>query len=351
MDADRPPPAATVAALTHRVPRRPDEARAFALAPDVWSLVLPLPYLQLRSVNAYLLALDGGLTLVDCGSSLPPAWEALELAVRRTGHDPAEIRRLICTHLHQDHAGLAATVAVRVGCELVRGAGPAVGHDAFRERLIPLEDRRRRARGEGVLEHELPTLIGPIIADDGRHQRASFDRVLRPGEVLDGRHARWEVIPAPGHSSAQCVLFDARRRWLISADLVGDVPMLEFGTMADPVALQLDSLDRVLALEASRMLPGHGRPVEGAEVRLGMLTARHALEAMVATARRALAAGPVTGYALSECLDPGNVDLEWRQSALSTSLCLLEHLESRGEAHASWDGDGVRRFHAGPGPR
>ena len=303
MDADGPPPAATVAALTHRVPRRPDEARAFALAPDVWSLVLLLPYLQLRSVNAYLLALDDGLTLVDCGSSLPPAWEALEVAVRRTG------------------------------------------------RLIPLEDRRRRARGEGVPERELTTLIGPIIADDGRHQRAAFDRVLRPGEVLAGRHARWEVIPAPGHSSAQCVLFDARRRWLISADLVGDVPMLEFGTMADPVELQCASMDHVLALEASRMLPGHGRPVEGAEVRRRVLSARHALEAMVAAACRALAAGPLTGYALSERLDPGNVDLEWRQSALSTSLCLLEHLESRGEAHASRDGDGVRRFHAGPGPR
>lgn len=329
------------------VPRAPEDARAFALAPGVWSLILPLPYPGIRSVNAYLLELAEGVALIDCGSSLKPGWDALRHAVAETGHDVAEIRLLVCTHMHTDHAGLAHTVAARTGCRLARGGGPADGHDAFRNRLAPLDDRRRRAVREGVPATEVETLIGPLIADDGRHTRATFDRVLAPGERLPATGGAWEVIPAQGHAASQIALFEPGRRWLISADLVAQIPMLEYGSMEDPVALHRASLDRVVALEPERLLPGHGRPIEPvSEVRERLLAARDALDQTVERAASAIAQRPRSGYELSELVDPDNRDLVWRQGALSLALCVLEHLEIRGRAASATGADGVRRFAA-----
>jgi glyoxylase-like metal-dependent hydrolase (beta-lactamase superfamily II) len=335
-------PAVTVAQLTRPVPRDALEARAYRLADDVWSLVLPLGYAQIRSVNAYLLSTPDGLTLVDCGSALDPGWDGLVHALALAGHHPRELRRLVCTHLHQDHAGLANLVNARTGCELIRGAGPPTAHDSFRDRAIDLDSRRRRARREGVPRGQLAVLIGPIIADDGRHPRPGFHRLLGDGEWLGG----WQVVSAPGHSAAQIGLFEPGRRWLISADLAGETPMLEFGSTPDPVALHRDALTRGLALGAARMLPGHGRPIEpAAAVRAALQAARRTLEDWLTLAAVALARdGPLTGFALSERLDPGNRDLEWRQSSLSTALCLLEALVIGGRATAAVGPDGVRRF-------
>ena len=335
-------PAITIEQLTRAIPRDAREARAYQLSDDVWSLILPLGYAQLRSVNAYLLSTPEGLTLVDCGSALDPGWDGLVHALALAGHEPQEIRRLVCTHLHQDHAGLADLVNVRTDCELIRGAGPATAHDSFRDRALDLDARRRRGRREGVPADQLGVLIGPIIADDGRHPRPGFHRLLTVGDRLGD----WQVVSAPGHSAAQIGLFDPGRRWLISADLAGEIPTLEFGSTPDPVTEHLDALNRALALDPARMLPGHGRPVEPATaVRATLQRARRTLEDWLTLAATALAEdGPLTGFALSERLDPGNRDLEWRQSSMSTALCVLEALWTRGRATASVGADGVRRF-------
>jgi glyoxylase-like metal-dependent hydrolase (beta-lactamase superfamily II) len=308
-------------------------------------VVLPLAYPGVHSVNAYLLELDDGLTLVDCGSALEPGWDALCHAVGQTGHRAGDIRRLICTHLHMDHAGLAGTLRKRTGCELVRGAGPDAGHDAFRDRWTPLAPRRARAARDGVGPDAATVLIGPLIGGDGERPRPPFDRLLIAGERLAGANGDWEVIAAPGHAGSQIVLWDATRRWLISADLVSPFPLLEYGSHTDPVASAADSLTRVLALGAERLLPGHGRPIEPADaVRAQLRAAADSLDAAVARAAAQIAQRPCSGFELSELLDPGNRDLEWRQSALSLAVCLLEHLEIGGRAEAITGSDGVRRF-------
>lgn len=340
-----PAPALTATALRRRVARTPSDARAFRVADDLASLVLPLPYAQIRSVNAYVLIGSTGLTLVDCGSSLDPGWKAIEAALGQVGLVADDIRLLVCTHLHQDHAGLAAVVARRTGCALARGTGSDHGHDAFRDRLIPLSERRRHAMAQGVPESELSRLVGPIIADDGRHERARFDRLLEPGSILPDGASAWEVVPIPGHSAAQIALWQPERRWLISADLVSAQPMLEFRGHGDPVSDHIASLTRAAALGAEMLLPGHGRPVGPARAVDGALAnARDAVAEHIALARAAVRSGPVSGYELSLRVNAANLDLEYRQSALSTALCLLEHLAARGEAQLMFGEDGVRRF-------
>lgn len=345
--SDPPARATTLEQLTRRIPRQADEARAYVLAPGVWTLTLPLVYPRPRSVNAYLLELDDGVCLVDCGSCVEPGWTALVHALGQAGRAPDDIRLLVCTHLHQDHAGLAATVASEVGCPLARPRGPQTAHDGLRDSAIDLVARRERATREGVPPDQLPLLVGSVIAADGFHDRARFDRTLDARDTITGPCGTWEIVPIPGHSPAQLGLFDRKRRWLMSADLVfeDDVPFLEFGAAPDPLSDHLQSLARVLDLEPRRLLPGHGRPVEPeAKVRERLHAARTSTLALRDIARQAVHGDQRTAYEVSLLLDEGNRDLDWRQSALSIALCALEHLVLRGEATERLGRDGVRRF-------
>jgi glyoxylase-like metal-dependent hydrolase (beta-lactamase superfamily II) len=63
--------------------------------------------ISLGAVNAFLIE-DDGLTLVDTG--LPGSTATVFAALREAGKNPADIKRIILTHLHADHSGNAADI-------------------------------------------------------------------------------------------------------------------------------------------------------------------------------------------------------------------------------------------------
>ena len=107
-----------------RVARAAADARARELQPGLWSLQLPLCYLSVSSVNAYLLRSDAGWIVWDCGSQLHPGWDAMELALGQAGVRPDEVTMLIASHAHTDHRGLAAEFVRAPG----RGWPPRPSH-------------------------------------------------------------------------------------------------------------------------------------------------------------------------------------------------------------------------------
>ena len=296
------------------------------------------------TVNAYLLSTADGLCLVDCGTSLDPGWEALVRGLELAGARPADIRLLVCTHLHADHAGLAATVVERTGCELLHGLGPHTVDDRLRDPAIPLAERRESGRREGVPAGEVDRWVDAHLADDVRHARVRPDRWLAAGDVIHTDAGRWCVAPAPGHSPSQIALVEERRRWAITADLAYDVeePFIEYGWTLDPYGEHLASLEAVAALEPRVLLPGHGRPVEDGPARLA--AARRAAAALAPSVLAALAGGRRSAYeiAVDRVRDPGETNR--RQSMLSIALSVLEHLQARGRITSAVDDGGVRRF-------
>ena len=105
----------------------------------LWSLRLPLAYPRTRSVNVFLLDRH---TLLDCGSAVGLG---LDGARARAADWPArgceDIRTLVLSHLHADHASLAGEFVERTGCELLRFEGP----DTNIDRAARADDRPRRA--------------------------------------------------------------------------------------------------------------------------------------------------------------------------------------------------------------
>ena len=215
----------------------------------------------------------------------------------------------------------------------------------LRDTIVPLEHRLALAQRAGV-PHELALAAVPHPGDDGLHPRPAPDLVLDEGLELETLAGRWRVVPAPGHSPTQVMLFDDRSRMLLSADLVlaPTIPYAEHDYTPDPWAEHVASLERARALGPTLLLPGHGAPnVDPAERIVRALVATAAAEervhALIATTPRS------TYEVVDEILGP-DAPFYPRQAALSGATCLLEHLVLRGSATAVDGSDGVRRFEA-----
>ena len=140
-----------------------------------------------RTVGAYLLDTSGGLSLFDCGptSCIP----ALKAGLAERGHELADIKRLLLSHIHLDHAG-AAGVLVREHPEMtvwVSEIGAPHLVDPSR-----LERSARRLYGDAF--DELWGELAPVPEENVR--------------IASSRVAGLEVFPAPGHASHHVCYFD-----------------------------------------------------------------------------------------------------------------------------------------------
>ncbi len=246
-----------------------------ASAPEV--IVLPTPY-GIGPVNTYLVRSDP-LTLVDCGPATTHALEALELGLAAHGHRIEDLERVVVTHHHGDHFGLAASIARRSGAEVCAFAGIAGW----------LEDYDARTRDEmrfieqKLVRHGLPEEVAmgcratdALMAAFG--SPVHVDRPLRDGDRLEFSDRVWLAHHRPGHSTSDMVFHDPDRRELLGGDhLLAHVssnaliaePLLESDQRADPTGrltplrTYFGSLAQTRAMDLDRVLPGHGSPLTG----------------------------------------------------------------------------------------
>jgi glyoxylase-like metal-dependent hydrolase (beta-lactamase superfamily II) len=245
------------------------------VAPGLHRLALPLGIHGVSTVSAYLLAGDGADTLVDCGIAAAPTADgdpgpdgtaALEAALTACGSGFELVERLVVTHAHIDHFGLAGEVVRRSGGEL------------WMHRSTELDVAKYADPDEAVDRRELMLadhgLYGPELTETSRglcDWLPAMPSIGRPSTVLDGGerftagNRTWEVVHTPGHSPGHVCLWNAAERLLCSGDhllqLVSPPVTFERGFEIDPMGSYLASLDRVAALAPDLVLPGHGPPI------------------------------------------------------------------------------------------
>ena len=140
-----------------------------------------------RTIGAYLLETSGGLSLFDCGPTT--CIPALKAGLAERGHELADIKRLLLSHIHLDHAG-AAGVLVREHPEMtvwVSEIGAPHLVDPSR-----LERSARRLYGDAF--DELWGELAPVPEENVR--------------IASSRVAGLEVFAAPGHASHHVCYFD-----------------------------------------------------------------------------------------------------------------------------------------------
>jgi glyoxylase-like metal-dependent hydrolase (beta-lactamase superfamily II) len=314
--------------------RRRELGRGERTLPGVWRLRLPLPWPGVPHGNAWAVAAGDGVVLFDCGMHEPGSRAHLERALHQVNLRLEHVRLLVCTHAHSDHCGQAGTVVDATGAEV--WMHPDHGHLSSWA-LSPdaaLERRYEIGRTSGVPAEPLRRAL-----EQRRASGVGLDRFVTPardlvaGVRVSTDLGEWEVVETPGHAPSHVSLFEPTRRVLISGDhLLGRVSLyFDFGSTPDPVGEFLGSLDRVEALDARLVLPGHGRTFTDVQ---GHIDANRRLVAeRLDAARGALARyGPASAFDLAPHVYGEAFSAATATWLLTKVLCWLAHLEGLGEA-------------------
>jgi glyoxylase-like metal-dependent hydrolase (beta-lactamase superfamily II) len=152
-----------------------------------------------RSVAAYLLDTDDGPALFDCGPATTLA--ALEAGLSERGVELAEIRHLLLSHIHLDHAGAAGVLVRRNPALQVHVSPIGAPHLVAPDRL---ELSARRLYGD-----TFDALWGELAPVPAANVHAVADRVLG-----------LECFPTPGHASHHVSYLD-RDGTLYAGDAAG----------------------------------------------------------------------------------------------------------------------------------
>lgn len=313
------------------------------------TLTIPTPF-PVGPVNGYLIASDP-LTLIDTGPKDTPTRDALREQLRARGFALRDLRRIIVTHAHVDHMGLAAQIVAESGAQVLSHARNRWWLTDFHNEWERRYDFYRAvARQSGA---------PPDYADRVVQGMRIFSRYADPipaenfvaleegDEIALGGDA-WRVVFAPGHAGGLICLHDPRSRALISSDhLLRDItsnPVLEppaHDATARPRALvdYMASMEKTVRLDPQLILPGHGEPIYDVRALVDARLAFHRARLDHIEAQLGCCAG--TAYELCGVLFPKLKSFDVFLG-LSEVIGHLDVLELEGRVRREMDHDVIR---------
>ena len=324
----------------------------------VTRLALPVGLHGIETVNCYVLADGDHVTLVDCGVwRADPADDglaALRQGLRTAGYELEDVSRVLVTHAHIDHYGLAGRLMELTGAELWMHALTDLDCEKYRHPDTAVARRRDTYTDHGLPEAELPQVAHglrdwmPYL-----HSVVEASTRLRGGEQIRIGGQEWDVIHTPGHSVGHVCLWSPSLKVVLSGDhlLPGVTPPVTFerGFDANPMASYLDSLRRIEALHPTLVLPGHGNPFGEAERRIEAIL-RNKMRRLAAI-RQAIEDGPVTVVDITERVFTRVMLTHQRSFAFAETLAHIAYLRNAGEVERRIRPDGVYEWYAKPEPK
>ena len=322
---------------------------AVEIEPGILWLRMPMGEKSASAVNVWALADADGWSLVDTGIQSPQTlagWQNAFTAV--LGGRP--IHRILATHLHPDHCGMAGWIVEQTGAafcmtrteylmlrvlinDLGRAAPPVASafyHAAGWEKA-EVERYRVRFGDFGKMVYQAPDC---------------FQRMADGDTIVIGED-RWRVVVGAGHSPEHVCLYSHARGIFISGDQV--LPRISSNISVHALEPEADPLsDWIAALRAIRarvpnsvlVLPGHGEPFRGLHARIDTLLDRH--ENALALLHQALAE-PKRAVDVFDVLFRRPITAAVYGMATGESLAHLACLRTRGlatrmmdEARVAW---------------
>ncbi|HEY6822897.1 MAG TPA: MBL fold metallo-hydrolase [Steroidobacteraceae bacterium] len=277
----------TVAAttgLTYPFAAAPEPGHAVGVAAGLVWLRMPLPFTGLNHINLWALEDGAGWTLIDTGMQTPDTaahWQ--ELFAGALARRP--VTRVICTHMHPDHIGMAGWLTRLHACRLwttrleyltcrvlVADTGREAPPDGLRFYRAAgwdedaLATYKARFGGFGKAVHVLPD---------------SYRRIVDGEEILIGGRP-WRAVIGRGHSPEHLCLHCPELQVIISGDQVlpritSNVSVFPTEPDANPLQEWLESLASIAERvpDDVLVLPSHNEPFRGLHARLNTLISGH----------------------------------------------------------------------------
>lgn len=334
--------------LTYPFETVPRAGEALCVADGILWLRLPLPF-SLDHINVW--ALWGGqdLVLVDTGLGTPvteQVWTQV-LAGPLYGWP---VTRVIATHMHPDHVGMAGWLCDRFDAPLMmtpleyltarilstdQGPAPEVGARFYHQAGWSQDEIDTWRKGYGLFGRGVRPLP------------KSFERLV-DGQELCLAGQTWTVVTGNGHSPDHACLWRRADNVLISGDqllpkISSNVSVWPTEPRANPLSDWLSSLNKLENTfdDDTLVLPAHGLPFYGLTQRVSALKRGH--QRQLTRLRQALMAKPLSVRQMFDTLFFKTISASELGLATGETLANLHHLEGLGQVRQTLDSDGV--FH------
>jgi len=323
------------------------------VAPGVLWIRMPMPF-RLSHINLWAIRDGDGWAIVDTGLQTDDTLRAWQSLFTTPGPlEGSRLTRVLVTHMHPDHVGMAGWLTRKFGCRLwmtrleylncrvlqtdTGREAPEAGvrfYTAAGWDMAAIENYRARFGDFGRMIHKLPD---------------SYRRI-RDGERIMVGNREWRVAVGAGHSPEHACLYCPELKVMISGDQVlprisSNVSVFPTEPDADPLAEWLASIERLKQSISDDVLvlPAHNEPFHGLHARLDALAAGHyrdldKLRAHLAAPRRTV---DVFATLFSRAIEPRVLML-----ATGESIAHLNYLVGRGEASRREDADGITWYQA-----
>jgi glyoxylase-like metal-dependent hydrolase (beta-lactamase superfamily II) len=310
---------------------------------------MPLPF-ALDHINLWLVADGDGWTIVDAGYAMAEtkaAWERIFAECL----DSRPVTRIIVTHCHPDHIGLAQWFAERWGAPLwITEKEWLYARVMSRESDDLARSRRDYARRAG-LDMAASELFGG--EREAGYRRgvpavpAAFHHLAEGMTIAIGGQP-WRVIVGEGHAPEHACLYCAEAGVLIAGDQVlprisPNISLHPHEPAGDPLARYLASLIRLRdsVPPETLVLPSHDLPFFGLHMRLEALAAHHrarCAEILAACDR------PQSAFDLLPLIFRRPLDRHQTAFALGEVLAHLQYVAGERALARLPGGDGIERF-------
>ncbi len=329
----------------------PEPGKPFEVAEGVFWLRMPIP-MSLDHINLWLLKDNDEWVIVDSGvdhQSCKDIWDGVfdEFLLNQ------KVNKIIVTHFHLDHIGLASWLALKCECEIHMTQGE---FSHYHEIITRNDDENSKTVGEYFQSLGFDTQTRDSIVEFFKNEEKPREarvqpeqvRFIKESDLLNiGDHV-WSVVIGNGHSPEHACLYCEKSDVFISGDqslprISSNVSVFPGSRVPDPLGDWLLSCEKLRDLipRTTLILPSHQEPFRNNPERMQQMIDDH--HAQLNRLRVSLDE-PKTAIGARKEMFRKKLDPIQKVLATGETMAHLRYLTERGEVVSTLDSQGVMQF-------
>lgn len=246
---------------------------------DIFVLRTTMPF-PLRESNAYIVESSDGWAVIDTGVNIPENQQRWSQALKEIGISFRHIKNIYSTHYHHDHMGLAGWLQEQSQAQVFLSKRDLDTFQTYIGGGCYYEFVKAQCLQAGWNQDLIKALADDIKNIDILMRPYPHLTPLGEGAEINLAGYRYKTYPIPGHSDGHVVFGGIENGWLLGGDNIIRHTILHLTDwphtrLDNPLTEHLHSLQKLLIMKISLVLPGHGMSFANAAERIHLIEQHH----------------------------------------------------------------------------